>query len=93
MKEGVEKKIPVTGSGIHMLRKGPNQRFQGSHYTRICPDQPVSKFHISIIKAPILAGAPLPIRFAISTIITIAKFNLVLNIQYMFIFYFISNTG
>ncbi len=60
MKEGLQKKkVPQfheTVTGMLMLGKRWNQGFQESHYTEWCPDQLVSKFHISIIKAPFFAN-------------------------------------
>ncbi len=58
MKKGLARKenkfqqFPETGSGIHVLRMGRNERFQWLYPTEWCPDQLVSKFHISMIKAP-----------------------------------------
>ncbi len=46
-----------------MLRKGVKQIFQGGHCTEYSPDQLVSQFQISIIKALLLVRALPCIRY------------------------------
>ncbi len=42
---------------MHVLTKGQNESVPEAHSTAWCPDVLVSKLHISIIKAPLLALA------------------------------------
>ncbi len=60
MKESLEKKkiLTVPRNTIWrfpVLRKEQNKMFSVGHSTEWCPDLLVSKFYISVIKAPLLA--------------------------------------